>query len=883
MRDTKIATLVALALASALALLCLLGAAAWRGFAQVTEQFRQTSEITFASMRTVDALLAAKRTMQENLALLQMERRIVESREGMDAQNALIGIHKHLADGRFELEASIKKLNELPRDGETDKAWAEAGKAVAAWNDATQAADEALGGLEDVLREEKPSPADLANAEGDAWKEFEKTSALSDAAEAPLDNVRQALAVRLGADKRRVERSERQGRITILGVSAFAILLTSLVTVFIGRRLRRVIGRLVRVTGDLTRSVVAGQLGERADPLLVQPEFRPVVTGINAVVDAFARPISVTVKSLTTLAAGEPTPQIADDYAGDFDLIKQSLNDLVRLTKERGRDLDALIAAAVAGDLDYRADPGKYRGANARLVQSMNEMLDALVTPLRTAASFVAGIARGEIPARIEGQYRGEFEVLKQNLDTCAEAVRKLVEDAGGLASAAAGGQLSRRADAERHQGDFRRVVEGVNATLDAVVGPVQVAARCVERIARGDLPEPVTESFPGDFAPLRDNLNGCIASIQALVRDANALAQAAVEGRLDVRADLARHHGDFRHIVDGCNRTVDALLAPVQVATQALERLADRDLLARVEGDFPGEHARAKDAVNRTARALQRALAQVAKAVEQVSGAAEQIASSSQAVASGASAQAASIQETRGSIESAAQAMEEAASAAAQANSLAQAAHTAAGAGAAAADRLQATMGKIQASAESTSQIIRDVSDISFQTNLLALNAAVEAARAGEAGRGFAVVAEEVRSLALRAKDAASRTEELIRQSVRQAGEGEAVARQVAGTLQEIVGGVSQVGEVVSRIADSARGQATRIEQASRSVAEVDRIIQQDAAGAEQSSAVANELSAQAEELASMVGTFRLEARRAEAQACPPPGAAGDLRRRAN
>jgi methyl-accepting chemotaxis protein len=81
--------------------------------------------------------------------------------------------------------------------------------------------------------------------------------------------------------------------------------------------------------------------------------------------------------------------------------------------------------------------------------------------------------------------------------------------------------------------------------------------------------------------------------------------------------------------------------------------------------------------------------------------------------------------------------------------------------------EQMSGATSKIRASAESTSQIINDINEIAFQMNLLALNAAVEAARAGEAGRGFAVVAEEVRSLALRSKEAANKTEALIRESV--------------------------------------------------------------------------------------------------------------------
>ena len=104
--------------------------------------------------------------------------------------------------------------------------------------------------------------------------------------------------------------------------------------------------------------------------------------------------------------------------------------------------------------------------------------------------------------------------------------------------------------------------------------------------------------------------------------------------------------------------------------------------------------------------------------------------------------------------------------------------------------------MDKIRASAEGTSQIIKDINEIAFQTNLLALNAAVEAARAGEAGRGFAVVAEEVRSLALRSKEAANKTEALIQESVRQTGEGASTAKLVGEKLTEISGIVGKVSD---------------------------------------------------------------------------------------
>ena len=435
-----------------------------------------------------------------------------------------------------------------------------------------------------------------------------------------------------------------------------------------------------------------------------------------------------------------------------------------------------------------------------------------------------------------------------------------LVDEASRLRAAVANGELAERGDAARVGAEFQPVVEGMNATLDAYAGPVGTAAACLERLARGDVPPPLTESYRGDFSLIQRSLNQCIEAVGAMVRDAGALAAAAVEGKLSARADATRHQGDFRRIVEGVNATLDAVMGPIDEAARVLEQLAARDLRARVTGSYRGDHARIKEAVNGTADALDDALAQVAAAASQVSSAAGEIASSSQAVAAGASEQASSLEETSASLETMASMTGRAAQSASQAQTLAGAASAAATEGSAAMDQMVGAMARIRESAQGTAQIIKDINEISFQTNLLALNAAVEAARAGEAGRGFAVVAEEVRGLAQRAKEASRKTDELIRRSVQEAAAGEALAGRVTARLADIVGGVSKVAGIVAELAQVSREQAAGIGQVTTAVAQMNEVTQRNAASAEESSSASSELAGQAQQLAAVVGSFRLD-----------------------
>jgi methyl-accepting chemotaxis protein len=522
-------------------------------------------------------------------------------------------------------------------------------------------------------------------------------------------------------------------------------------------------------------------------------------------------------------------------------------------------EVDSLVHSVREGRLGKRAEPNHVGHEFRPILLGFNQVMDAVVHPLDMAAAYVERISKGDLPPKITDIYQGDFNTIKNNLNTCIDAIHALVVDAQDLTQAAIQGRLATRADTNRHQGEFRKVVQGVNATLDAVIGPLNVAAHLVDQIAKGHIPPKITDSYDGTFNTIKVSLNTCIDAIGRLVEDVNRVATAAVEGQLATRADAGRHQGDFRKIVEGMNQTLDAVVAPIGEASRALDGLSQRDLCIRMQGQYCGDHARIKESVNQTATALHDALAQVAGAVSQVSLAAGQIAMSSQTVADGASQQASSLEETSSALETMNAASKQTLNNAVEASALAQRAKGAASSGAEAVGQMSSAMAKIKSAAEGTSQIIKDINEIAFQTNLLALNAAVEAARAGEAGRGFAVVAEEVRSLALRSKEAAMKTEALIRESVRQAGEGEVTSQQVAGKLNEIREGVEKVNAIVSEISISAKGQSAGVDQITGAVADMNRVTQQNAATSEESSSAAAELSSQAKKLAVMISSFQL------------------------
>ncbi len=167
--------------------------------------------------------------------------------------------------------------------------------------------------------------------------------------------------------------------------------------------------------------------------------------------------------------------------------------------------------------------------------------------------------------------------------------------------------------------------------------------------------------------------------------------------------------------------------------------------------------------------------------------------------------------------------------------------------------------MDAIEVSNENISDFLDLIDGIAFQTNLLALNAAVEAARAGEQGRGFAVVANEVRNLAGRSADAAKEIKKLIEEATESVTEGMKLVNNSGVALQHMVQSANEVTDLVSEIAAASVEQSEGITQVNKAIVQMENMTQQNAALVEEAAAASQSMGDQANLQRRLLAFFQL------------------------
>ncbi|MBN8441058.1 MAG: nitrate- and nitrite sensing domain-containing protein [Thauera sp.] len=545
------------------------------------------------------------------------------------------------------------------------------------------------------------------------------------------------------------------------------------------------------------------------------------------------------------IALGKLDESIEVRNQNELGEIEQALSEVQANLHAMIDDAALLSKSAIEGKLATRADASRHQGDFRKIVQGVNDTLDAVIGPLNVAATYVEQIAKGALPAKITDSYNGDFNTIKNNLNTCIDALSGLIEDMRHMSEQHDLGDIDVRIDESRFQGAYATMAEGVNNMVFGHIAVKKKAMACIGEFGRGNMDAPI-ERFPGKKRFINDTIEQVRANIKALIEDANMLAQAAVEGRLETRADASKHQGDYRRIVEGVNSTLDAVIAPINEVKRVMVALSGGDLTQKITDDYAGDFQVLQNAVNDSMDKLAEIIEQVRGAADALTNAAGQVSATAQSLSQSSSEQAASVEETSASIEQMSASINQNSENAKITDAMASKSSTEAGEGG------EAVKSTVQAMKNIAGKI-GIIDDIAYQTNLLALNAAIEAARAGEHGKGFAVVAAEVRKLAERSQVAAQEIGELAGNSVH-------LAERAGKLLDEMVPSINKTSDLVQEIASASQEQTAGVGQINNAMGQLNKATQQNASASEELAATAEELGGQAGQLQELMGFFTID-----------------------
>ncbi|MFT8889061.1 MAG: methyl-accepting chemotaxis protein [Ethanoligenens sp.] len=654
----------------------------------------------------------------------------------------------------------------------------------------------------------------------------------------------------------------------------------------------------------LISETLEGRLDTRADSTTHEGSYKDIIDGVNKMLDTVKEPLDVSSAFILKLADGAHQDDIPNAYKGYFADLVDNLNQVRHSIYILENESAKLAEAGLSGNLDVRGDQTKLKGVFAQIVQGVNKTFDAIKEPLDVASAFVSNLAQGQHQPNMDNAYKGYYAVLIDNLNHVREYLEYLIAESAKLTQAGLSGDLTVRGDVGRLKGGFAQIVDGVNKTLDSIIVPLDEAVAVLGKMEKNDYTTPMSEEYPGMLHDFAESINGVrshqfhigkilievgngdlssleelkkvgkfsendrmtpalIAMMQAisdLIEDVNMQAAAAIDGNLKVRGDQSKFNGGYSAIIEGMNRTMEAVAAPIEESALILQELSRGDLTVKMTGEYKGEYNRIKLSMNQAIHAFNELLSAVVISADQVASGSRQVSDASQSLSQGATEQASSVEELTASVTEIAAQTRQSAADAAKVDSLVGDSKEEAQYSTEKMNEMLNSMREINASSTDISKIIKVIDDIAFQTNILALNAAVEAARAGQHGKGFAVVAEEVRNLAGKSAEAAKETTALIESSISKVEAGMKIANETAQTLERISESVQNAAILVNGIAEQSNAQATAIAQIDQGLMQVSTVVQTNSATSEESAASSEELSGQADILKQMVGRFQLD-----------------------
>ena len=420
-------------------------------------------------------------------------------------------------------------------------------------------------------------------------------------------------------------------------LGAIVILLIGIIIYFIANGINKTLNQIKNEIENSVNAVISGKLDFRTNINNANFEFKPLLIGINSLIDSFVKPLNIIAEYLDRISKGDLPYIIDEDYKGDFNEIKTNVNALIESTKNVSNaayeisngNLDinlikrssndeligafikmkdelnelqkALVDSAKAqemGEIDHIVSADNFKGAYKEIATSYNKAISTLNNNVVKILSVMTKYGEGDLSITLE-KMPGKQILANHALDKVRENLLGVSSEINIVIESALDGRLSVRADSSRFSGEYKGMIDGLNKTLDAIIGPLHVSAKYIDNLANGVIPATITDHYNGDFNGIKNSLNNLISTISLLAGQLEKTSKAQAIGEIDAYADTSKFVGVYKELGDNYNLALNVLNTSIEKILTIVAKYGEGDLKAKLE-TLPGKQIVANHALDK-------------------------------------------------------------------------------------------------------------------------------------------------------------------------------------------------------------------------------------------------------------------------------------------
>jgi methyl-accepting chemotaxis protein len=215
-------------------------------------------------------------------------------------------------------------------------------------------------------------------------------------------------------------------------------------------------------------------------------DYRLVAQSVNKMVGEYIDENKTVMDCVAEYGSGNFSATIKE-YPGEKAFINKSMKKISGNLKGLIDSVNWVSGEHEKGAIDMTLRDDMFKGDFSVLAKSVNKMVIGLIDMNEKGMSVVKAFGEGNFDAPLE-QFPGKKAFINDTVEQVRSNLKALNSDAQMLANAARDGRVTVRADANKHLGDYRKIVEGMNETLDMIVTPistVKIAAEAINTAAK--------------------------------------------------------------------------------------------------------------------------------------------------------------------------------------------------------------------------------------------------------------------------------------------------------------------------------------------------------------------------------------------------------------